>query len=172
MRLFFALWPPAATVAALAEWAKQAQVLTGGRVTRADSIHLTLAFLGDVAEERVAAAVRAARSVRGVRHRLPIERARIWQHNHIVWVGPEQAPAALDSLAASLRENLQMVGLAIEARPFAAHVTLVRKATAKAPQLPPLPVLDWPVDEFTLVGSQLSSEGSSYKIIDRFRLDD
>jgi 2'-5' RNA ligase len=169
VRLFFALWPPAATVAALAEWAARAQILTGGRVTRAESIHLTLAFLGEAAEERVADAVRAARSVRGVRHRLPIERAKIWAHNRIAWVGPAKTPLALDSLAGSLREHLPAEGFVIEARPFAAHVTLVRK-TGKAARLPPLPALDWPVDEFTLVRSRLSPKGSSYEIIARFGL--
>ena len=171
MRLFFALWPPAASVAALAEWATQAQALIGGKVTVSESIHMTLAFLGEVAEARVADAVRGARSVRGVRHRLPIEQAKVWQHNHIAWVGPERIPPALDSLVASLHLQLKMQGFEIEARPFAAHVTLLRKA-GKAMQLPPLPALDWPVDEFTLVGSKLSSRGSKYEILNRFPLGD
>ena len=171
MRLFFALWPPAATVAALAAWAAQVQALTGGRVTRPESIHLTLAFLGEVAEARVEDAIRVANSVRGARHTLPIKQARRWAHNHIAWVGPERTPPDLESLAGSLRERLQAEGFAIESRPFAAHVTLVRKA-GKAARLPPLPRVAWPVDEFTLVRSRLSRKGSSYEIIGRFGLGD
>ena len=172
MRLFFALWPPAATVAALAEWAAQVQKVTGGRVTRPESIHLTLAFLGEVTEERVADAIRAARSVRGTCHTLPIERAKIWTNNHIAWVGPERTPAALASLADSLRQHLQAQGFALEARPFAAHVTLVRKATGGAERLPSLQRVDWPVDEFTLVRSRVSPKGSSYEVVEQFPLND
>ena len=170
MRVFFALWPPAATLAALAEWAAQAQLLTGGKLTRPESIHLTLAFLGEVAEERVGDAIRAARSVRGARHTLPIERAKIWTHNHIAWVGPDRTPPALASLAESLREHLQAQGFALESRPFAAHVTLVRKAMGRAERLPQLQRVDWPVDEFTLVRSRISPKGSSYEIVEQFQL--
>ena len=169
MRLFFALWPPAATVAALAAWAKEAQALTGGRPTRPESIHLTLAFLGEVAEERADDAMRAARSVRGARHALPIERAKVWTHNHIAWAGPEQTPPALMHLTSSLRENLVAEGFAIQDRPFAAHVTLLRKAGTGS-RLPRLPVVAWPVDEFTLVRSRLSQKGSSYEVLARFTL--
>ena len=171
MRLFFALWPPTATCSALAGWAAQAHLLTGGRLTRTDSIHLTLAFLGEVAEERVEDAIRAARSVRGAHHSLPIERAKVWAHNNIAWVGPEQTPSALDSLAESLRMQLAAGGFTIEERPFVAHITLIRKARTVS-RLPPLPALDWPVDEFTLVRSRLSPRGSSYEIVARFGLGD
>ena len=168
MRLFFALWPPPATVAALARWAAQAQLLTGGRLTRPESIHLTLAFLGEVAEERVGDVIRAARNVRGARHKLPIERAKIWGHNRIVWIGPESTPAALESLHEVLREQLLGEGFQIEARAFAAHVTLIRNACKTS--LPLLPALDWPVDEFTLVRSRLSRKGSTYEVAARFAL--
>jgi 2'-5' RNA ligase len=169
VRLFFALWPPAATVAALAAWAAQAQRAAGGRLTRPESIHLTLAFLGEVADDRVGDAVTAARSVRGERHTLAIECAKVWAHNNIAWVGPERTPAALESLVRGLHESLRARGFMLEARPFAAHITLIRKAR-KASRLPALAVLEWPVDEFTLVRSSLSPKGSSYEIIGRFPL--
>jgi 2'-5' RNA ligase len=169
VRLFFALWPPPATVAVLADWATHAQARTGGRVTRPESIHLTLAFLGEVTEARVADAIRAARSVRGGRHRLPIEQAKRWSHNDIIWVGPTEIPRALAALAQSLRTALEKEGFVVEARPFAAHVTLIRKAQRSA-ALPPLPRAAWPVTEFTLVSSTLSRQGSSYSIVDRIAL--
>jgi 2'-5' RNA ligase len=170
VRLFFALGPPAAAVTALADWAAQAQLLAGGRLTRPESIHLTLEFLGEVAEERIADAVRAARSVRGTRHTLRIERAHVWAHNRIAWVGPENTPALLASLHQMLRKQLLGEGFQLEARPFAAHVTLLRNA--REVRLPPLPALDWPVDEFTLVRSRLSAGSSRYEIVARFALPD
>ena len=171
MRLFFALWPPAATVTALVDWAVQAQAVTGGKVTRAEAIHLTLVFLGEVGDGRVGDAIRAGRRIRAMPDALPIEQAKVWSHNSIVWVGPHQTPPALGSLAESLRAQLRTEGFAVEARPFAAHVTLIRKAR-RAARLPPLPALEWPVREFTLVRSEPSGQGSNYEIVERIALGD
>jgi 2'-5' RNA ligase len=171
VRAFFALWPPVATAAALAAWAGQAQKRTGGNLTRSESIHLTLAFLGEVADDRVADAITAANKVRGAPHALPIEQAKVWAHNSIVWVGPERTPPDLDLLARALRTELGKEGFVIETRPFAAHVSLIRKAR-RAGRLPPLPQLDWPVRDFTLVRSRPSAQGSSYEVVERIGLVD
>src|SRR5919106_5366940 len=95
MRIFFAVWPPAETARALARWAKDAQSRTGGTTTGEEKIHLTLAFLGDADPER---AVRAARKVRASSHALPVEQARYWSENHIVWAGPRETPPPLQAL--------------------------------------------------------------------------
>jgi len=166
-RLFFALWPPAETAAALAAWAGEARAATGGRVTRAEAIHLTLAFLGEVSEGRVGAAIRAAKRVRADPQVLPIEQAGYWPHNRILWVGPRETPAALGSLARSLRAELEGEGFTIERRPFAVHITLIRKARAPL-VLPALPTAAWPVREIALVRSVLSSSGSKYEVLQRF----
>ncbi len=165
MRLFFALWPPAATAEALHAWATKAQRNTGGRVTRAETIHLTLAFLGEVPDNRVDAAIAAGRRVRAPRGTLAIERAKWWKHNRIVWVGPEKTDASLhEALAAELRAE----GFALEKRAFAAHVTLIRKAGEGA--LPSVPEVAWPVEKFVLVRSVLSGERPSYEMLEEFEL--
>lgn len=165
MRLFFALWPPEATARALAAWAQAAQRLTGGKPTDAAKIHLTLAFLGDADAQT---ATLAARRVTGTIHHLPIEHARHWRENHIVWVGPRETPPALKALFESLSLELYRSQFILERRPFAAHVTLIRKA--RAAKLPPLPALEWPVREFILVRSSLSASGSVYEPLERFVL--
>jgi RNA 2',3'-cyclic 3'-phosphodiesterase len=166
MRIFFAIWPPAAAARALAQWARAAQRLTGGTLTAEEKIHLTLAFLGEADQDR---AIRAARTVEGKSHHLPIEEARYWRDNHIVWAGPRATPPPLAGLFKRLELALFKEDFILERRPFTAHVTLIRKARAAQP-LPPLPKLDWPVREFLLVRSQLSSAGSSYQPIERFAL--
>lgn len=155
-RLFFAAWPPAATARALADWAGRAQRACGGRAAREENIHLTLAFLGDVDAE-VARARGAA--IRRQRLAFRIEQARYWAHNRIVWAGPLETPAELRQLARDLGEKCA----------FAAHVTLLRKASAAA-ALPPLPALDWPVEEFRLVSSTLGRQGPSYEVLERYAL--
>ncbi len=156
MRLFFACWPPPAVAQALARWARAAQRDCGGRATREEAIHLTLAFLGDAEPE---AAQAAARQARGEASSFVLTEARFWAHNRIVWVGPEKCPAALAALARNLGEE----------REFAAHVTLIRKARAPK-RLPALPALEWPVTEFLLVNSHLGPEGPSYEVLERFPL--
>lgn len=169
MRLFFALWPPPRAARRLYAWAEKAARETRGRVTRAETIHLTLAFLGEVDEEKLPLAIEAGRGAGGNAHSLPIEQARWWAHNRIVWVGPNEIPAPLAALAAELKSNLVQAGFGMEERAFAAHVTLIRKAN-EPHALPPLPALEWPVDEFVLVRSALSREGASYEPIERFAL--
>ena len=165
MRVFFALWPPAQTARALAEWAREAQRATGGRLTEEDKIHLTLAFLGAADADK---AIRAASGVTARSHALPLEQARYWRENNIVWAGPREAPGELQALHESLSRQLYREEFILERRPFAAHVTLIRKA--RAAELPPLPALDWPVREFSLVRSSLSAAGSKYEVLKRFAL--
>jgi 2'-5' RNA ligase len=162
VRLFFAAWPPAQTAVALHAWAAG----LAGRAVARENIHLTLAFLG---EADPAKAIAAAGRVRGVRHELPIEEARFWKKNQIVWAGPSATPPELEGLVRSLHLELYRAEFILERRPFAAHVTLLRKA--RDPQkMPPLPGVAWPVSEFVLVRSRISSRGSTYEPIERFPL--
>src|SRR5262249_55426806 len=131
VRLFFAAWPPAETAAALHEWSKPLQ----GRATPAENIHLTLAFLGEADPAKASA---AAKRVRGSRHELPIEVARYVKRNEMVWVAPRETPPALEALVKALQLELYREEFFLERRPFAAHVTLLRKA-AVPKVLPPLP---------------------------------
>lgn len=157
MRLFFASWPPAAVAEALSRWAEDARQECGGRTTPPERIHLTLAFLGE-ADPRAARALAA--DVRLPRCAFRMEQARCWPRNRIVWVGPGDTPPALAALAAALGETKR----------FAAHVTLLRKARLPR-RLPPLPALDWPVDEFRLVNSAPGREGPDYEVLGRYVLE-
>ena len=166
MRLFFALWPPAKTAHALAQWTHEVAQGTGGTPTASDKIHLTLAFLGEADPGK---AYNAAQRAQGARHVLPIDHAHYWKHNKIVWVGPQTVPAPLTALVGRLHGSLREHGFVLEDRPFAAHITLLRKA--KAPQsFPPLPRVEWPVNEMLLVRSRTSPKGSTYDPVERFPL--
>jgi 2'-5' RNA ligase len=166
VRLFFALWPPRETAQALSDWATQACGQSGGKITGVENIHLTLAFLGEADAEK---ALGAARRVKARRHELPIEAARYVKRNEMVWVAPAAVPLELTALAADLQRALRAAGFALEERPFAAHVTLVRKARMPR-SIPPLPRVRWPVDEFVLVQSRTSPKGSTYEPLERFAL--
>ena len=163
MRLFFAIWPPPAVARTLAHWSETAGRATGGRRTTEGNIHLTLAFLGEADPAR---AIKAARRVRAEAHRLPLEQARYV--NRMVWVAPRKMPTALAALHEKLAMELYREEFILERRPFAAHVTLIRDA--RRAELPAVPAVEWPVDEFVLVRSALSPRGAAYEPVERFTL--
>ncbi len=155
MRLFFALWPPREAAQALHAWALAAQREAGGKVTRAETIHLTLAFLGEV--EDASDAITDASKVEFEAHTLTLERAGYWRHNRIIWAGPTSEDPRTLGIAEPLRK---------EKRPFATHVTLLRDARPSA--LPPFTPVRWPVEKFVLVRSKLSARGPDYEVLERF----
>ena len=166
MRLFFALWPSPEAARALGEWARAVRRESGGRATRDETIHLTLAFLGEADPEK---AIAAARPVRGQAFDLPVDTALYWPRQRIVWAGPREMPEALADLAHQLHARLAAEGFVLEDRPFAAHITLVRKA-GKLATLAALPPVRWRADEFVLVRSTPSTLGSRYEAVARFHL--
>jgi 2'-5' RNA ligase len=165
-RVFFALWPDAAVRRELARRGERMHRLLGGKPTRAESIHMTLLFLGDVPAARVELLQRIGGRIAFEPFALEVDQASCWKHNKVAWVGPSQMPPALPRLVADLESSLGSEGFAFDRRPFAAHITLVRKAHCVP--LPALSPVAWPVAEFVLVRSELDSEGSRYSVIGRW----
>jgi 2'-5' RNA ligase len=171
-RVFFALWPPAAGAERLGGIARATAAAHGGRATRAETIHLTLAFVGDVAEASLPALVDAAAGVRGQPFDLCLDRLGFWTHNRLCWAGASAPPAALAELAHGLRAALHAAGFAVERErgAFVPHVTLVRKVGTAVPAQPIRPAVAWPCAAFVLVRSRLSAGGSAYQELHEFPL--
>lgn len=165
--MFFALWPDAGVRDQLMRQGLEMHHLLGGKLTREESVHLTLVFLGGVLLERLPDLQARAASVRFEPFALPIERAGCWRHNNIAWVGPNQTPATLVTLVADLEQALVEEGFRFDRRPYAAHITLLRKARC-VPMDSGLAAFDWNVSEFVLVRSHSSSEGSRYVVVGRW----
>ena len=171
-RVFFALWPPTDIAWQLAGVAVDFSKQAGGRPTRRETIHLTLAFLGDVAVERLPELQRVAGEVRASAFDLTLDHYGLWLHNRLFWAECCTKPALLNDLAASLKKHLKTAGFAVADanRPFAPHLTLVRKVAHPETALPAAGPLAWRCDEFVLVRSSLSSNGSAYEVVARFPL--
>ena len=73
-RLFFALWPSETERTALALWQPRLHELCGGRAMRPATLHVTLVFLGEVAENRLEALQLAAREVDFQRKRISYDK--------------------------------------------------------------------------------------------------
>ena len=171
-RVFFALWPPPEVARQLSAVADAFAQCAGGRATREATVHLTLAFIGDVRLERLPDLERAARQVRAEAFDLTLDQFGLWRHNRIFWAGCSVPPPALAGLSASLVTALQAAGfnVANARRTFTPHVTLVRKVVTFDTALPPCAPLAWRCARFVLVRSTLSADGSSYQAIAEFPL--
>jgi 2'-5' RNA ligase len=102
-------------------------------------VHLTLRFLGEIAEEEtgpVAAALEAAcQQARACSFELNRLGAFPNPKNPgVIWAGPAEPPAALLSLEAGLSAGLEAAGFASESRPFHPHLTLARRRRRGRPQ--------------------------------------
>lgn len=172
-RVFFALWPEPAVAGALHRLATDCARRFSGRAMRRDTLHLTLAFIGEVETARLGALRAAAERVRGEAFGLCLDRLGFWSHNRILWAGSTAPAPALARLAADLARELAGEGFAIDGgagRPFSPHVTLLRNVAEGRPDLPAMASLRWSAGEFVLVRSRLSSGGSSYETIGRWPL--
>lgn len=166
-RLFFAVWPDETAARTLAAVAREAQAGCAGRAMRRETLHLTLAFLGELDEARQAEAMAVAATIRAAPFDLCLDRLGYWKHNRILWAGGDCPPLA--ALAAGLHRGLAGAGFPLDRRDFAAHLTLLRNA--RCPTLPPLAApVAWPVREFVLARSRLARDGAAYEIVGRWPL--
>ncbi len=173
MRLFFALWPPIEIAERLAEIARSAANNFGGKPTREETIHLTLAFIGDVPDDRLPLLIGSARGIRTAPFDLDIDGLGYWRHNHLIWASILPS-AALTELASTLKNALTEVGFANgrEKHAFAPHVSLVRKVPESSVPLT-LPVIEparWHCPSFVLVRSRLADAPPFYETVSEFPL--
>lgn len=171
-RVFFALWPSVANAEMLGEIASREAASSGGKPTRPETIHLTLAFVGDVAEMRLPALIEAAAGVASPAFSFEIDRLAYWSHNRIRWAGCTQAPPQLPALAEALCNRLLAADFAVDRvkSGFFPHLTLLRKCPRSMMDQDLSPPLRWQADEFLLVRSQLTAAGSQYRMLRRFPL--
>ena len=139
MRLFIALNLPSQVREGL--WAATAHLRDMDlpvKWVRGDGVHLTLKFLGEVAEEReaelVAALTRAASGARALS--LELEGFGVfpdYRRPRVVWAGIVPEPA-LEILQHRVEQEFAPLGFPTEARPFRPHVTLGRAARDAKPR--------------------------------------
>jgi RNA 2',3'-cyclic 3'-phosphodiesterase len=172
-RVFFALWPPPEVARRLAGIAREQAARHGGKATRADTVHLTLAFIGDVAVSRLPDLVAAAERVKGSSFALALGTCGYWSHNRLAWAGCDEVPTALAQLVRQLAQSLRHAGFRVDraSDDFVPHLTLVRRQADASPAPPIEPAIAWSCDAFVLVRSRLSAVGSCYEKLHSFPLD-
>lgn len=163
-RVFFALWPDAPVREALASTAHDLALECGGRRMTDASLHLTLLFIGAWPRAGLARLASVAATVSVSAFTLELDKFGCFDHGRLHWLGCARPPEPLLALAAQLRGGLPEV----TATPFAAHVTLLRKAEARMPRLVP-PKVCWRVREFVLLRS-VAGQDARYEVLERWPL--
>jgi 2'-5' RNA ligase len=172
MRLFFALWPPPAVLDSLERMARAGAGKFGGQPSRQESIHLTLAFLGEVSEVQLPLLIQKAQEIRHAAFALTIDRLGYWQHKHLLWAGCASPNPELLALFEMIQAVAWALGITLDKRGFTPHLTLVRKLPTGADRLP-MPEIDpihWDCSEFVLVQSCATASGSQYRSVSVFPL--
>lgn len=153
------------------------------RWTEPAGFHLTLKFLGEVAERRAGELVAAlgaavagrpppALAAGGLGAFPAVRRARI------VWLGLTAGAADLAALAAAVERALVPLGFPAEVRPFHGHVTLGRVRSprgaaalgAALERSGGLEIGTWSADEVVLYRSHLGRTGARYEALARLAL--
>lgn len=169
VRLFFALWPEAELQQAFFEAGQRLEKRCGGRRTRRENIHLTLAFLGAVEAERLPRVAAVADQIVLPSFEMCFDRLGWWRQNQVAWAATSETPRPLLDLVKALQLGLAAEGFKFEERRFAPHITLLRKANCP-PGVIESPPIVWDAHAFVLVRSTLHEGGPHYAIEKRWPL--
>ncbi len=148
----------------------------GIKVVEKDKIHLTLKFLGDIPEDKIAEIEERLRAVKSKSFSCTVSGVGVFPNPNyirVIWAGIECMEML--KLAAAVGNALEGIGKK-EKRPFSSHVTIARvkrKIDARAflEKHKDEVFGDFSVSEFVLMQSELGSEGPTYTALKKFTLE-
>ena len=180
MRLFVALEIPSEIRENLAALIREMRAIAAKeKWVRAENLHITLKFIGEVAPEKVNPIRQALALVhsdspvrldfRGLGF-FPNEK-----HPRVFWAGMEASPN-LQKLAADIEMATEKLGVPREQRPFSPHLTLARLETRKLPPNLQAAVREniarefgaFETGQFHLIESKLKPSGAEYTTLQSF----
>jgi 2'-5' RNA ligase len=147
-----------------------------------EKMHVTVSFLGDVAEQSLASLEMAIANVVKKYSSFNVTYSELgcfpnWNEPRVVWIGCEENGGVLRAIKRDLDASLLPFGIAIEKRKFFPHITLGR---IKSPQhifdlLQSMENLTFSpqiatVNEILFIKSVLKRNGSEYSLLQSFPL--
>jgi 2'-5' RNA ligase len=177
MRVFVALPMPGTVVSQLAA-VQQALTevaecnATALRLVPEHQFHITLAFLGEIAEAQLPAVISASEDVARRVAAFQVSATRLVvlpsaQRPRVIGVALDATDDSLLRAVALLHASLRQAGFALEQRAFRAHVTLARlKAAGRMflqPELSEAQVAPFICAKVTVFQSELSHAGAHYR---------
>jgi 2'-5' RNA ligase len=176
VRLFVAAELPEAVVRALVAFGEAAADPAVWRAVSAESLHVTLAFMGPRDPSTVPAAAEAVREAAHGAPRLALSGALLLppRRARVLCADVDDVDGALGALQERVSSGLAAAGLyAPESRPFRAHITVARlRPRARPPrsvEVAPEPV-EFHASAVTLFASRLHPHGARYEALARVAL--
>ncbi|MEQ5803808.1 RNA 2',3'-cyclic phosphodiesterase [Halomonas sp. H10-9-1] len=167
MRLFLALEPPPELRARLGALADIARARCGGRRVSDASLHLTLAFLGEVEAAQAEALVAWLQGETPAGGEWHLDCWGAFRRPGIVWVGGRTPDPALTALQARLWDGLERLGHGGRPSRFMPHVTLLRRSRHLSTEALPPVELAWRWRRLTLLRSFTLDDGPRYEVLAR-----
>lgn len=162
LKLFFALWPEDATRLKLAPHRLEIARISGGKPTLPITMHVTLVFLGEVAEAHMPALEAVGNQIMARSFDYVLDMAACFHTAGVAWLGANSPPSAIMSLQAALQEGVRGAGFRPDHRAFRPHITVARNVVQEFTPMPIEPVT-WRVNKFSLVRSPVDTYDPDYK---------
>ncbi len=163
-RLFFALWPDEQVRREIAALRNRMAQDYCGRQTRADTLHLTLLFLGNIPDLRVPTLLACGDRVRSASFHLTLDACNHFNESKVAWLGATEPPAALAELHHAVRREAAADGFDGAHDTFVPHVTMARHCKLfPAPRA--IPAIDWNVQDFVLIDVRPTPGGPVYRVL-------
>ena len=177
MRLFVAIDLPDPVRQAVSALPRR---VSGARWVPDAQLHLTLCFIGSVADERLGPIADSLAGVGGKPFSLRVTGAGTFppggRDPRVLWLGLERVEALLE-LQRRIEAALSAVEVPREARAFHPHVTLARLKSPRRDQvaralaeLGALALEPFAVDAFVLYSSRVDSDGATHSVERRYPL--
>jgi 2'-5' RNA ligase len=173
IRTFVAVFPPPEVREALFRAARDLPTSEDFRLVGQEKIHLTLKFMGDVAENELDKVKRSLEPIRERYGPFEVSTSRLGafpsdRKARILWVGIEEGEEHLRTVAEDVENLLEPAGFEREARPYLPHLTLGRARTRRtkldSTETSP-PALRFTVSGVDLVESAPGKNGVNYSIL-------
>ncbi len=168
---------------------QMAQVLPTARWVDPMSIHLTLAFLGELTDAQLTEAMQAAKIAAQQANPFTYHLSRLGifgspQQPRVLWMGIDEPSGALTRLQRILNQELEQRGFEIDKRPFSPHLTLARfkqpllldqqqglQRILAGKQQSMIPVRECTVEHVSVMKSELLRTGVRYTCLEEYMLE-
>lgn len=163
-RLFFALWPDRKIRKECSDLTKKL-TSPGTRPVKPENLHVTLAFLGLVTQEKEQSLRKLAANIACPEVSLSFDRVEFWRRPQILCLSATEKNTYLSKLTNELSELAKSINITMEDRPYIPHVTLLRKVKSAPGKINFEPV-KWTANTFCLVESCSTPSGVSYQVVE------
>ena len=169
LRLFFAAMPDPVAREQIAAASRSLSLEPGARRVPHKNLHMTLAFVGDVAASQLPIMLKVGAAQKERAFSITFDEYHYWPKAGVIVAAARSVPAELSRLWRQLHRELAGHSRALESERLRPHVTLARKVS-QPPVLQALSAFDWHVHDFCLMRSDTSGIQSAYTVVDTWQL--